>query len=111
MNAAAKLLHQNRLSRQGTLVLLFTRTQRLLSLFLFLVFMSSLSVIYMTNLTRELNASLYQGRAEYSRLYGQQGQLLLERGTLGMQARVQRTAEKTFNMIMPGRPVVVMIHE
>lgn len=111
MNAAAKLLTQSSLSRQGMLALFFTRTQRLLSFFLFLVFMSSLSVIYMTNLTRDLNAGLYQSRSEYSRLYGQQGQLLLERSTLGMQARVERTAEKTFNMIMPAHPVVVLVRE
>ena len=107
MNAAAKLLNQGSLSRQGVLALFFTRTQRILSLFLLMIFMSAFSIIYITNAARDLNASLYQSRSEYSRLYGQQGQLLLERGTLGMQARVQRRAETTLNMIIPGHQAVV----
>jgi len=114
MNAAAKLLHQvnqGSLSRHWVLTVFLTRTQWVLSLGLFLIFMSAFSIIYTTNTARDLNASLYQSRSDYSRLYGQQGQLLLERSTQGSQARVQRAAEKTLNMIIPGHQAVVMIHE
>lgn len=111
MNAAAKLLNQGSLSRHWALALFFTRTQWILSFFLCLIFMSAFSIIYITNSARDLNANLYQSRSEFSRLYGQQGQLLLERSTLGMQARVQRVAERTLSMIIPGHQAVVMIHE
>ncbi|HSW70873.1 MAG TPA: cell division protein FtsL [Gammaproteobacteria bacterium] len=111
MNAAAKLLNQGVLSRQGALTFFFTRTHLVLSVFLCMIFMSAFSIIYTINAARDLHASLYQSRDEYSRLYAQQGQLLLERSTLGMQARVERVAEKTFNMIVPEHPTMVMIHE
>jgi cell division protein FtsL len=111
MNAAAKLLNQGTLSRHWALAVFFTRAQLILSVFLFMIFMSAFSIIYTTNTARDLHASLYQTRYEYSRLYGQQGQLLLERSTMGMQARVERVAERTLNMIMPSRQSVVMIHE
>jgi cell division protein FtsL len=111
MNAAAKFLNQGTLSRHWALAVFFTRTQVVLSVFLFMIFMSAFSIIYTTNSARDLHANLHQSRYEYSRLYGQQGQLLLERSTLGMQARIQQVAEKTLNMIIPGHQVVVMIHE
>lgn len=111
MNAAAKFLNQRTLSRHWVLAVFFTRTQVMLSLVLSLVFMSAFSIIYIANNTRDLHASLHQGRYEHSRLFAEQGQLLLERSTLGMQARIQRVAEKTLNMVVPNHQTVAMIHE
>jgi cell division protein FtsL len=111
MNAAAKFLSQRTMSRNWVLVSFFTRTQLVLSIFLFMVFMSAFSIIYIANITRGLHASLHQGRYEHSRLFAQQGQLLLERSTLGMQARIQHVAERTLGMVVPNHQSVVMIHE
>lgn len=111
MNAAAKFIHQETLSRHWVLASFFTRSQLILSLCLFMIFMSAFAIIYITNTTRDLHAGLYQGRSEYSRLYGQQGQLLLEKSTLAMQARVQHLAERGLNMIIPGHESVVMVKE
>lgn len=111
MNAAAKFLNQRTLSRNWVLATFLTRTQLILSLFLFMNFMAAFGIIYIANISRGLHASLHQGRNENSRLYAQQGQLLLERSTLGMQARIQRVAEHTLGMVVPGRQLVVMIHE
>jgi cell division protein FtsL len=111
MNAAAKFLNQRTLSRHWVLASFFTRAQLVLSIFLCMIFMSAFSIIYTTNAARDLHASLYQGRYEHNRLYAQQGQLLLEKSALAMQARVQQVAEHTLNMIIPGHQSVVMIHE
>ena len=111
MNAAAKFLPQGTLSRHWVLASFFTRSQLILSFFLLMIFMSAFSVIYIANTTRDLQASLQQGQNEYNRLYSQQGQLLLEKSTLAMQARVQQVAERTLHMIIPGHPLVVMVHE
>lgn len=111
MNAAAKFVNQGTLSRQWVLTVFFTRTQVMLSVSLFMIFMTAFSVVYITNASRDLHASLYQGRSEYNHLYAEQGQLLLEQGTLGMEARVQHVAERTLNMMIPDRQSVVMIHE
>ncbi|HVY53962.1 MAG TPA: cell division protein FtsL [Gammaproteobacteria bacterium] len=111
MNAAAKFLSQRTTSRSWVLASFFTRTQLILSMFLFTVFMSAFSIIYIANISRNLHANLHQGKYEHSRLYAQQEQLLLEQSTLGMQARIQHIAERTLNMVVPSHQSVVMIHE
>jgi cell division protein FtsL len=111
MNAAAKFLYHKTLSRHWVLASFFTRSHILLSVILFMIFMSAFSIIYITNATRDLHASLYTGSSEHNSLYAQEGQLILEKSTLGMQARVQRVAEQTLSMIIPGHQSVVMVHE
>lgn len=111
MNAAAKLLNQRTLSRHWLLISFFTRSQLVLSGFLLMVFLSAFSIIYITNVTRDLHANLYQSRNDYGHLYAEQEQLLLEKSTLAMQARVQQVAEKALNMVMPDHQRVVLVHE
>jgi len=111
MNAAAKLMNQGVMSRQGALAVFFTKMPLALSVFLLMIFMSAFSIIYTTNMARDLHANLHQSRYEYSRLYSQQGQLLLEKSTLGMQARVQHIAEKTLNMMVPDHRAIIVVHE
>lgn len=111
MNAAARLFNQNALSRNWVLAVFLTRTQFLFSVVLMLVFLSAFSIVYITNAARDLHAGLYQSRVENDQLYGQEEQLLLERSTLSMQARVQQVAERTLNMVIPEHQSVVMINE
>jgi cell division protein FtsL len=111
MNAAAKFLNEGVISRNWVLAVFFTRTQMTLTVSLLMIFMSAFSVIYTTNSARDLQASLYQMRHDFSRLYGQQEQLLLERSTLSMQAHVQHVAEKNLNMMIPDHISVAMIRE
>ena len=96
MNAAARLVHQGTLPRHIVLVQMLTRQQlAALTLVMFMLF-SALSVIYVTHLTREIHAAYAQNAIEQNRLHVERGQLLLERSTWMMQARVQRVAEKEF---------------
>lgn len=111
MNAAAKLLNQRLFARHWITVSFFGRSQLTLSVFLFMTFMSAFSIIYMANLTRALHANLYQGKDEYAHLYAQQEQLILEKSTLAMQARVQKIAEKSLNMVVPDNQSVIMVQE
>jgi len=111
MNAAGRLLNRDVLSPNWVLAVFLTRTQLSFAVFLFLVFMSAFSVVYMTNLARDLQANLHQSQAENAQLFSQQGQLLLERSTLSMQARVQQVAEQKLNMLIPDHQSVVKIHE
>ncbi len=109
MNAAARLLNQGVLSRGWVVSVLLARFDMSLFVLIAAVLISALSLVYMTNLTRSLNASLEQSYAEHDQLHIQRGQLLLEKSTLTMQARVQDVAEGRLNMVVPEGKAVVIV--
>jgi cell division protein FtsL len=111
MNAAARLVHQNLLSRHLLLTHLFTRRQMTTMVLLAVVLSSALSVVYVTHYTRMLHAGHQQQMAERNQLYLQQGQLLLERSTWMMQARIQQVAESKLNMYVPDQQTVVVVRK
>lgn len=111
MNAAARLVHQNGWSRHLVLTHLLTRQQIFIVLLTLSVLASALSVVYVTHLNRILHAAYQHNLVEQDHLFMQRGQLLLERSTWMMQARIQQIAEKQLNMIVPDHKSVVIIHE
>lgn len=111
MNAAGRLVHQN-LTIRHLLSIYFLIKQRLFMMILsFLVLTSSISVIYVTHQTRVLHAASQHQIVERNQLQLQRGQLLLERGTWMMQARIQQYAEKKLGMVMPSNQSIVVVHE
>ncbi|MDR3478540.1 MAG: cell division protein FtsL [Gammaproteobacteria bacterium] len=109
MNAAARF-NQGVLSR-GWAVSAFLTRARLSTLVLFLAILTSaLSMVYVTNATRSMNASYQQNLVERDHLHVQWGQLLLEKSTWMMQARVQTIAEKKLGMVIPDGKSVVIIN-
>ena len=110
MNAAARLLNQGVLSRGWVVSVFLTRFDISLFVLVFAVLISALSLIYMTNSARSLNASIEQSYTEHDQLHIQHGQLLLEKSTLTMQARVQDIAEERLNMVAPEGKAVVIVH-
>jgi len=111
MNAAARLVHQNVLSRHFVLTHSITRSQFAIMLMSLAVLLSALSVIYVTQVTRVMYASYQRNLAEQDHLHVQHGQLLLERSTWMMQSRVQNIAESKMGMVVPDAKSVVIIHE
>lgn len=111
MNAAARLVHQGAITKQLIYVQFLTRKQLGMMFLSLLVLISSLSVIYVTHLSRELNAAYEQSVAEKNHLRVERGQLLLERSTLMVQARIQQFAEKKLGMVIPEYQSVVVVHE
>jgi cell division protein FtsL len=111
MNAAARLVHQNIFSRQLVFNHLLNRQQLILMLLIMAVIISALSVIYVSHVTRVLHAAYQHNLVEQDRLHVQRGQLLLERSTWMMQARIQQFAEKQLGMKIPDHQSVMIIHE
>lgn len=111
MNAAGRLVHQGTLSRHLVFVQLLSRQQLFMLTLALVVFLSAFSVIYVTHLTREMHATYAQNMTEQDRMHVQRGQLLLERSTWMMQARVQKMAETQLDMIIPNHKSVVIVHE
>jgi len=111
MNAAARLVHQNVLSRHLFLPYLLNRKQMTALLLAMAVLFSALGIIYVTHLTRVTNASYEHLLNERNHLQMERGQLLLERSAWTMQSRVQQIAENKLSMTMPNHNSVVILHE
>lgn len=111
MNAAARLVHQNVLSRHVVLTYLLTRSQLATLLAALLILFSALSIVYVTHTSRILYATYQQNLAEKDRLYVERSQLLLEHSTLMMQARIQKIAENKLGMVVPNQKSVVVVRE
>lgn len=111
MNAAARLVHQSAVAKHLVLVHLFTRKQIGVLLLAAAVLISALAVIYVTHTSRVLYATYQHNLAEKNHLYVERAQLLLERGTWMMQARIQQYAESKLGMVTPDHKSVVIVHE
>lgn len=111
MNAAARLVHQGTLSQHFVLSHAMSRKQLGTILLALMVFFSAFSVIYVTHMTRVFHAAYQHDLAEQDRLHVEHGQLLLERGAMMMQARIQQVAEKQLGMIIPDHQSVVIVKE
>jgi cell division protein FtsL len=109
MNAAARMLNQGALSRGWAVSILLSRMELSTIALIVAIIMSALSTIYVTNITRSLNANLQQSLIERDHIRTQWAQLLLEKSTWMMQARVQQIAEKKLDMVVPDSKSVVVV--
>lgn len=99
MNAASRILVQNRPFSGGLFVDL-TSKRSLMSLALFtLLFFSSIGVIYLKNIKRHYYNELQLAQNQRNELKIQWGQLLLEQSTWGSQARVRQIAQQKIGMV------------
>ncbi len=111
MNAAARFLSQSTVSRTWVISVLLSKIQFSTLILTAAVLVSSLSIIYVTNTTRTLNAGLQQIFTERDQIHVQWGQLLLEKSTWMTQARIQNVASKKLGMIVPNSSTVKIINE
>jgi cell division protein FtsL len=110
MNAAARLFNQGVLSRGWAVSVFFSKAQVSTIVLIIGVLASALSIVYVTNNTRTLNAGLQQTYYERDQIHNQWGKLLLERSTWMMQARVEQIAEDKLGMFMPDSKSIVVIN-
>ncbi len=111
MNAAGRLVHQGLLYRHLVLTHFLTRRQVAVVVLSVAILFSLLATIYVTHLSRVLNAAVQKNTLAEDRLNVERGQLLLERSTWMMQSRIQKLAENKLGMIIPNHKSVVIIHE
>lgn len=111
MNAAARLLNQGELSRGWVVTILLSRFHFAFCFLVMLTLMSALSLVYVTNSARTLNAHVQQSLDEKDRLLLQWNQLLLEKSSMLMQSRIENVAEERLSMVFPDSKVVVMVNE
>lgn len=111
MNAAARLVHQNMISRHLMLVRLFTRKQVTIVCLMFAIILSALSIIYVTHTTRVLTAGYQHDLMDQTRLHAERSQLLLERSAWMIPSHVEQIAENKLGMMTPDHDSVVVIRE
>jgi len=113
MNAASRLVHQGAIARHLHLIFVSFMTRRQLAVLVLsaAVLLSALAMIYVTYENRVLHADYQHYVAQKAKLQVQRGQLLLERSTWMMQARLQHIAEIKLGMAIPDRRSVVIVHE
>ena len=70
MNAAARLLNQGALSRGWVISIFVTRSNVSVVVFMISILISALSLVYVTNCSRSLNAELQQAYVERDHLRG-----------------------------------------
>lgn len=111
MNAAARLVHQSALSRHLVFTYALTRKQFAMVLLIMSVLFSAIGIVYVTHMTRIVNANYQRNLLEVNRLHIEKSRLLLEESALVMQARVQQQAENELGMIIPEYKSIVVVHE
>ncbi len=111
MNAAARLLNQGVFSRGWVVSVFLSRSHASSFILSLAVLVSALSIIYVTNVSRGLNAHMEKMLIERDQFHLQWGQLLLEKSTAMMQARVQYIASNQLGMLVPTHKSVIVIKE
>jgi cell division protein FtsL len=113
MNAAAKDINQSRLFH-GQLVNIRMSKQLFLQIaLLFAILLSSIAVVYTTNLYRMTLSQLELAEQQSHQTELQWGQLLLEQASLATPSRVEQFAADKLHMVLPvdKQTVVLRIHE
>jgi cell division protein FtsL len=111
MNAAARILNKSHVSRTWVISYILAKTQLNLILLIAAVLISAIGTVYTTNSARGFNADLQQLKMEQDQLQLQWGQLLLEKSTWTMPARVQKIATHELGMVIPNSQSVVIVNE
>lgn len=107
MNAAARLLTHSHISRTWVVSVIVDNLEFSRILLIVALLMSALSMIYVTNVNRDLNADIQQTLIERNQLHVEWGQLLLQKTTWTRQLRIEQVAEEKLNMIAPDNIITI----
>jgi len=110
MNTASRLVGKNIISRGFVISLMLTRAQLATTIFFLFILTSAISVIYVSNACRSLNAVLSQKQIEKDDMYTERNKLLLEKSTFIMQQRIQHIAENDLQMVYPAVTKIKVVH-
>ncbi len=99
MNTAARTVYQSIVTPKRLIDLIVSRSHFLLVVLLFSVIFSALSVIYLTNKTRDSNIQLQVAQGKQEQLNMQWSQLLLEKSSWQSQSHVVEIATNALGMV------------
>ena len=110
MNTAARTVYQSVVTPKRLIDLIVSRSQVLLVVLLVGVIFSALSVIYLTNKTRDLNIHLQSSQEKQEQLNMEWSQLLLEKSSWQSQSHVVEIATNALGMVIPEDKHYVLVN-
>lgn len=111
MNAAARLVHQQSLSRHLVFTHVLTARQATVIALSFALVMSAIGIIYITENTRVVHAAYQHQLTAQNQLHIQHSQLLLERSATLMPSHVQHIAEHQLEMVTPDHSSIIVVRK
>ena len=110
MNSAARLINdQVQLPVWQWISIKTTKVQCAAQALMLMILLSAIAVVYVTNQTRNAYHELQRSQNHQHELNIQYGQLELEKGTWGTQARIERVAETKLHMQVPSVRSVIVV--
>lgn len=109
MNAAAKVIAQSQIFQGDVSALRLSAPLSMVLFLVLLLFLSALSVVYVTNLNRTTHSQLEQAQHQAHELHLQWGNLLLEQASLATPSRVQRLSEAKLHMHLPRKKITIYL--
>ena len=110
MNTAARTVYQSVVTPKRLMDLIVSRSQVSFGALLIAVILSALSVIYLTNKTRDFNIQLQQAQQQQEQLDMEWSQLLLEQSTWQSQSHVIEIATNALGMLVPEDKHYVLVN-
>jgi len=110
MNTAARTIYQGVVTPKRLVDLIMSRSQALFVILLAAVIFSALSVIYLTNKTRDLNMQLQSSQEKQEQLGMEWSQLLLEKSSWQSQSHVVEIATNSLGMVIPEDKHYVLVN-
>lgn len=109
MNTAARTIYQSVVTPKRLMGVVLSRAHVLVVILLVGVIFSALSVIYLTNKTRDFNIQLQLAQEKQEQLNTEWSQLLLEKSSWQSQSHVIEIATNALGMIAPEDKHYVMV--
>lgn len=110
MNTAARSVNQGVVTPKRLVQFIVSRSQWTFFVLLMALIASAISVIYMTNESRQLNSQLQEAQAIQQQLNTQWGQLLLEKSSWQSQSRVAEIAANSLQMVAPKNKHYILVN-
>ena len=76
-----------------------------------LIFVSGMSVVYLTHQNRQVFNEIQQLRSEANILDVQWGQLLIEQSTFGLEGRIEQKAIEQLELIVPDSEQLIVVND
>jgi cell division protein FtsL len=110
MNSAAKLINEQVVIGGWSWSFVKVSTYQFsINMLLTGLLFSALSVVYVTNMSRNYTQQAEHSLHSQNTMQVEYGQLLLEKSTLSSQARIEKLAKKQLNMQIPKTKQVIVV--
>ena len=109
MNATARALAAGTFNGYNLRHMIFSMKSIFIGVLLCVILMTSFSVIYLKDLTRQAVTELHHLHYQHNQMIIEQSQLLLEQNTWSSPLRIENIAQSQLNMTTPAKNTIVFV--